>query len=63
MTIEKKKHDSEASNNGGKKDPRLNRVLSMPHREPERSDDIRHRQRYLPPNLCDDPSFAVHSDQ
>jgi hypothetical protein len=34
----------------------------VPLREPERSIEIRRRQRYLPPDLCVDPAFVVDSN-
>jgi hypothetical protein len=36
-------------------------VQPVPRRKPERSAEIRRRRAYLPPDLCDDPAFAVSS--
>jgi hypothetical protein len=38
-------------------------VPPVPHREPERSTEIRRVRRYLPPDLRDDPTFDVESNQ
>jgi hypothetical protein len=35
----------------------------MPRREPERYAEILRRRAYLPPDLHDDPAFAVSSNQ
>nr|XP_051211107.1 uncharacterized protein LOC127328553 [Lolium perenne] len=37
------------------------RRVPIPAREPDRTAEIRRRRRYLPPDLCDDPAYAIDS--